>query len=184
MEGGIYLAGHPLGFTTSNFHTPVNDLIYAYPFIMVRTGVLSVLGVRVSNITGVAGDIVRLAVYSNLSNTIMFPDALLYDSGDIAAVGPDSDKICAPGLDLEADHLYWVCVMAHYTSPTGMIIRCAPGTQAWPILGDISGNGGIGYTTPFTGPDYPDPMTSMSINNEQGVTGLKLLYLTLESLGP
>lgn len=89
---------------------------------------------------------VKISLYSNISDTGLYPNALLWESAATAAtaVGPLS---FSPAYSLAADTLYWVDVVFNAATT----VYASTATTAWAIFGFPSGTGGAGAQSPGIG---------------------------------
>jgi hypothetical protein len=124
--GTYYLAGHvPQLATTAGYNA---DEVFALPFLATRGGTIN-LAINVS--TAGAGGLARVGLYTNTSDTILFPDSLIAQTElDVSTTGI---KAALTGQALSANTLYWAAfVHNNNLSPQYESVNSA---ECWPILG-------------------------------------------------
>ena len=106
--------------------TLANNNFFALPFIAPpRGGILNRIGVYVS--TGVASCEVRLGVYDSVSETNLYPNALLFDSGVLSIATSSVAAAAAMSLQLVPGKLYWAVLNANVPSGSPIIRALAVG---------------------------------------------------------
>lgn len=106
--GGIsayYCAGVEGGYFISSSPTPSANVLRAFPLIAPpRASTLDRIAV---NVTSLAAGNCRLGIYEATSDTNLYPNALLVDSGALST-GTTGVKEATIDVDLEPGALYWV----------------------------------------------------------------------------
>ncbi len=104
----VYYAGAPVAGTGAGVaFTPTANQVYAAMLPSGRGGTLDKVGFWL-NAAGAAGVKARVAVYETVSDSDLYPGALLLDSGDIAAdTGAPGYRLASVSLALPADKAVW-----------------------------------------------------------------------------
>jgi hypothetical protein len=130
-------------------------IYFACPFLTTRPLVASNIGIQAGNNDGVSHNI-RLAIYSNTSASVLYPKALLFDSGNIGvapsggAVAPRS-AVCGTALP---PTLYWLVLAADDANIDFQSVDIpAPNTFIYGLLGATSLSNTLqgGWTVPVAG---------------------------------
>jgi len=152
-----YPAGRHHCYGTGAGVTLATGTIWLISFIEVRGGTIDQLMFDVT--TQAAGQNGRIGLYSNTSDTTLYPNALLEDSGSISLTGTGAKaytlgtpRVLTPGA------LYWIALTIDGGSP---VVRGTIHEAFWNALGVVSGVPGIGYRlTAFTYAALPNPLTA------------------------
>ena len=106
---------YPGGNITGGFLTyyTAKDLIHCVSFIVPNTITLDEIAVWLQT-NGAAGKKCRLAIYDSPSQTDIFPDQLIVDSGEIAIdSGAAGYKTAAINVTLTGGKNYWLCYVSN-----------------------------------------------------------------------
>ena len=78
---------------------------FAWPFIWAHSRTIDRFGIH-----GVlqAGGLARIGIYTNLSDTTLYPDALVVDSGDIDCSIASGNRKATVSVTLSANTVYWL----------------------------------------------------------------------------
>lgn len=140
-----YVAGQVNAVATSTA-TPAINTFYAVPQVVTRPMTLDRLALQVT--TAAASSAVRVGIYTNTSNSELYPAALVVDSGalDTTAVGMKNatvSQVLSPGL-------YWFVYLAGVAAPQ---VRAVALAGLSPMLGNsnvLATTVGIGLTVAYT----------------------------------
>lgn len=105
VYGGGSITGNNTAVTNA-----LADTIQATAFLAPRGGTLDAIKIWLAT-NGSAGSLTRLALYKATSETNLYPDALLVDSGDLASDAGAAGYLSASiSASLDAGALYWICI--------------------------------------------------------------------------
>lgn len=163
-----YFAGplhHGTGTATV---APGGNTLIAMPFLTTRAGTIDQIGARITTISGSGA--FRLGVYTATSDTNLYPDALVLDSGELS--GTSAAVVSASISEaLSANTLYWfVCLFNNGTNQ----ISAIPAGGMWPILGlsnALNVVPGVGWQVTQAYGALPDPFpagASVRLNSSNG----------------
>ncbi len=135
-------------------NTPANwRVIYCLPFVTPRGGTVDQVAVHVDIVAAAGGQVAKLALYTNISDTACYPGALIADWGtvDISNLGTQIiDLTVFPNVPqvLTAGSLYWFILWPQYVFSTRVLgDNVAGAIGAYPLLGVIDPT----YTVPQVG---------------------------------
>lgn len=106
------------------------NFIRAYPFYHGRAGTIDKLGFYVSTLA--ASGVGRIGLYKATSETNLYPNELVIDSGELSTASTGV-KEATISVDLEADQLYWMVFLFGVANPT---LRALQSYATPAILGD------------------------------------------------
>lgn len=156
-----YPGSYPMGGTAVSL-TVTADRLIAVPFLAQRGGTLDNMYAHIT--TAVGGQNIRLGIYDNVSDTVIQPNARLFDSGNISSASTGIKTAAISSLVLTTGSLYW---LAFNGSNAGIVVVGWAGADCWPIGGfnntDLSASDrGIGFfaTATFGSNPMPDPFPS------------------------
>jgi hypothetical protein len=136
----IYVANLVAGVALSTLALTANRF-YAIPFVAPGRGATADR-IIVYVTTGAASSNIRLGIYSNLSESALYPDALELDAGASSSASSSTEIALTISQALEPGALYWLVLLSDGT-PT---IRAGSTNQAGPIMG-IASLAGTAVTT-------------------------------------
>jgi len=129
-------ANYQAGIVTSaagSTLTLTNNLLIALPFVAPpRLSILNRIGVYVT--TGVASCEVRLGIYTATSETNLYPNALIVDSGVLSIATSSAAAAATINTQLISGRLYWAVLNANVPSGSP-VIRSAVVNGLYPIFG-------------------------------------------------
>jgi hypothetical protein len=134
-----YHAGALVGGLNSSQVIVAGDTLFAQPLWVAEAMTLDRLAVNVS--TGASGALARFGVYTAAVTGNLYPDALLFDAGEVDA-GTSGVKSVTVNLNLAGGRLYWLAMMKNATGSAWF--RCTNLAWAVDVLGVLS-------TLPTTG---------------------------------
>ena len=124
--------------TTNTTGAATLGTLFATPFLSGRGGVIDTIYFEVT--TGVATAVGRCGIYTSTSDTNLYPDALVVDSGEFDC-STATVKSASISVRLDPNKVYWFVTNFGTAAPT---IRLSGSPACGPILGDAST---IGSTT-------------------------------------
>jgi hypothetical protein len=142
--GGVQIAGAQTATTSFS-----NALLYFVPFCFPAGGFIATI--RLGG-TATAGQTCRLGLYSNVSNDFLYPDQLIYDSGDISTNSSSATGTPGNPIYIEPDRLYW---LAYCVSSAAVPRRSIAASSQYNLLGfsngiPATGNHSCGRAMTFT----------------------------------
>lgn len=154
----LYTCGMATNAASTTF-TLTTGIVYAMSFVApARGGSLDLIGCRIT--TGVAAQTVRLALYDTVSDSNVFPNDLLAESGTVSAATSGSDASYNFGgtpYALTPGQRYWVALNS---SSSSVAVAALPTGGSLPIgvpnLGSTT-TPSVGWFTVHAYGAYPDP---------------------------
>ena len=125
-----YPAGHVQTNTMTTAAIAI-DTLYGIPFVSGRGGTLDRIAMNCTTL-GAAGSKLRFGIYTAYSDTNLYPDALVVDSGEFASDAAPAIKSASINITLTPGKLYWFVCLCGTAAP---VVRGGQQTSMRCILG-------------------------------------------------
>lgn len=145
IERWYYAGGSQSGSGTAT-NTVSAGALLALPFVTTRSLVADRIACRVT--TASSGSNLRMGIYRATSDTNLYPNELLLDTGNISSA-TTGVKVATISQTLSENILYWFVLL----TSAGITMQAMPSGTLWAILGLDSGLNtvpGIGFETTIT----------------------------------
>lgn len=173
-SGGGGQVRHVLGGLMGTLsQTAINtDQLSAWPIVHGGPPIsFDTLGIEVTT-PAAAGGLIRVGIYSNISPYVMYPDRLLYQSGQIPTDGIAGIYETALNYTL-GPGIYWIAHVAGVAVPTLRIVSggsFCPFYMGFPLTGGATPFRRVVQSTPYLYAPLPDPFPAGCIYDTSGFT--------------
>jgi len=124
------IAGYDTGLLALNV-----DTLYAIPFIIESPATMDTIGFNITT-PSVLG-VMRVGIYSNVSDSLLYPNALVKDFGVYDTTASNFNPVTAGSFVLQPG-LYWLVMLPGTSAPT---VAALPTYESMQILGSSASLG-------------------------------------------